>query len=444
MLFRIGYCFVCELLGNIESQGREFTTAPKSFPNHEQIRPKREMSHLTPTNILSKSISANSERNNQTGVVDLLKGVVMIVLSLGYLCDYFRPWTSQHQSFNPDQADLNVFIKWTTYYATPVFVFLTGISAFLDSESKSPLALSRHLLKRGLLLVCAELLVSTIGNGFNPSYPVFHLQGIWATGISMIALSAMVYMGKSVILSTGILAIVVPVILQTLYIGEHAWLVSPLSPSEFVLGPISFALNFPVLPAMGMIAIGYYVGNFYKSGYHAEMRKAALLFLGVGAIAIFFALRVSDPSEEATQWSKQANAAIGILLFLDVTNHSSYILYSLVTMGPTLIFLSAFEKPLNRISRPFAGFGRLSLYYFVIHIYVVHLFAESGKLMSGYILPEMISRNNLNSVPVPKPQAFDFSNVYFLLIGLAILYYSCRKWIDRCQRNLNCTQQYLR
>jgi len=397
------------------------------------------MSFLTPTKSLGNRLAKNFVRSDAASVVDFLKGVVMIILALGYVGDYFRPGNFLYQSFDPGQADFDVFIKWITTYAAPVFIFLTGISAWLNGDGKSKTELSRHLLKRGLLLVCAEFFVSAIGNGFNPSYPSFQLQVIWTTGISMLALSLLVHLSKSKILLSGMLAITVPVVFQSLYTGEQPFLVSPFNPAELVLGGCSFAINTPVLPVVGIIAIGYYVGDFYKTGYLTEMRKTAFLFMGVGAIAIFFVLRISDPSADATQWSKEGNAVLGILLFLDITNYSSCIPYLLITIGPALVLLATLEKPLNWMTRQIAGFGRLSIYYFVVHIFLLHLFAESGKLMAAYVLPELISAYNPNNGRIVKSPGFEFSNIYFLWIGLVILLYTCRKWMERCRGNFQCT-----
>ncbi len=422
------------------------TANPKLLRNfclkHYWIRLKREMLHFTPIDSPGRKLSATPVQDDASSVVDFLKGFVMIVLSLGYANDYFRPGYFLNQSFDPTQAELNVFLKWITTYAAPVFIFLTGISAWLNSAGNSKSHLSRHLFKRGLLFVCAEFFVSAIGNGFNPSYPSFHLQVIWTAGVSMIALSVLVRLSKSKILLIGMLAIAVPLVLQSLNTGEQSILVSAFNPAELVLGRCSIILTTPVIPSIGLMAIGYYVGNFYRSSYLAEMRKTALLFMGVGAIAIFFALRISDPSESA-YWSGEANAGLGILLFFDVTNHSSPILYSLITIGPALVFLATFEKPLNKITRQVASFGRLSLYYFVVHIFLLHLFAESGKVMAAYLLPELVSTYNSNKATALQSHGAEFSNVYFLWIAMIVLLYACRKWTERCKKDFQCTNELL-
>ena len=103
------------------------------------------MSFLTPTKSLGNRLAKNFVRSDAASVVDFLKGVVMIILALGYVGDYFRPGNFLYQSFDPGQADFDVFIKWITTYAAPVFIFLTGISAWLNGDGKSKTELSRHL-----------------------------------------------------------------------------------------------------------------------------------------------------------------------------------------------------------------------------------------------------------------------------------------------------------
>ena len=137
-------------------------------------------------------------------------------------------------------------------------------------------------------------------------------------------------------------------------------------PNEFVIGHFTFSIHAPLLPCIGMIAVGYYFGNLFVPGFHPEIRKTTLFFVGTGAVAIFLALRVSDPSGETDQWSVQKNAALGILFFLDVAEHPSSILYALITIGPAMVFTAPFEKPLSRLTQKITVFGRLPLFYFVI------------------------------------------------------------------------------
>lgn len=125
--------------------------------------------------------------------IDLLRGVVMIIMALDHIRDYFH---ASAFLYNPEDLSqtsvLLFFTRWITHFCAPVFVFLAGISAYLYGSKRSKKQLSFLLFTRGLWLVFAELFIVTLEWTFNPSYPIFNLQVIWTIGISMIFLSAMI------------------------------------------------------------------------------------------------------------------------------------------------------------------------------------------------------------------------------------------------------------
>src|SRR6478609_1861788 len=127
--------------------------------------------------------------------IDLLRGIVMIIMALDHVRDYFH-----HDAFLYDPTDLTqttgflFFTRFITHYCAPVFVFLAGISAYLYGVGKSKMELARYLLSRGIWLVLVELFIISLVHTFNPYYPIFNLQVIWAIGICMIVLSAMIFL----------------------------------------------------------------------------------------------------------------------------------------------------------------------------------------------------------------------------------------------------------
>ncbi|MEJ7740219.1 MAG: hypothetical protein WKF97_22590 [Chitinophagaceae bacterium] len=132
----------------------------------------------------------------------------MIIMALDHVRDYFH-----HDAFLYDPTDLSqtsVFLfltRFITHYCDPVFVFLAGISAHLYGAKRTKKQLACYLFTRGIWLVFAELFIITLAGTFNPSYPIFNLQEIWAIGISMIVLSAMIYMNRQFILLKAVLLI---------------------------------------------------------------------------------------------------------------------------------------------------------------------------------------------------------------------------------------------
>jgi uncharacterized membrane protein len=106
--------------------------------------------------------------------IDLLRGVVIIIMALDHVRDYFH---ADYFLFNPtDLTKTNAaifFTRWITNFCAPAFVFLAGTSAYLMGQRKSKTELSRFLFTRGLWLVFLELIVVNFAWFFNPHFPFF-------------------------------------------------------------------------------------------------------------------------------------------------------------------------------------------------------------------------------------------------------------------------------
>src|SRR6476661_1871341 len=87
--------------------------------------------------------------------IDVMRGVVMIIMVLDHVRDLLHV-----TSITQVPTDLNTttpalfFTRWITHLCAPVFVFLSGTSAFLSFQQKANLSESRRfLLTRGLWLI---------------------------------------------------------------------------------------------------------------------------------------------------------------------------------------------------------------------------------------------------------------------------------------------------
>jgi uncharacterized membrane protein len=290
--------------------------------------------------------------------------------------------------------------------------------------------------------VFAELFIITLGWTFNPSYPFFNLQVIWAIGISMIVLSAMIYMTRRLILLSGILLVAAHNLLDTVHIQGFFWAFLH-EPGDFVVGHFSFSIHYPVLPWIGIIAIGYYFGNLYAPGYDPGLRKILLLSLGIGATALFIVLRSGNFYGDAAAWSYQKNMIFSILSLLNVTKYPPSLLYVLMTLGPAMIFLALAERPLNVFTQKIAVFGRVPFFYYVLHIYLIHVLAIIGAVISGYNWSDMILTDRVNRVPGLKGYGFNLLTVYLIWIGVLLFLYPCCKWFDRYKRAHQSKQKWL-
>src|SRR5688500_5318100 len=140
--------------------------------------------------------------------IDLLRGIVMIIMALDHTRDYFHV-----SAFTDDPLNLQTTTpwlyatRWITHLCAPTFVFLSGTSAYLQGLRKTKKELSLFLLTRGLWLILVEVTIMTFGITFDIHYDLIILQTIWAIGISMVFLSAVIWLPFPVIFALGLIIV---------------------------------------------------------------------------------------------------------------------------------------------------------------------------------------------------------------------------------------------
>jgi len=401
------------------------------------------MADHTPMNLI-----AIKDKTGRIESIDLLRGIVMIIMALDHVRDYFH-----YDAFIYSPTDLSktnvllFFTRWITHFCAPVFVFLAGISAYLYGVKKGKKELSFFLLTRGIFLLFIELFVLDFFRTFNPSFPYFNLQVIWAIGICMIVLSVIIYLNWYFILLIAVLLIVAHNLLDPIHIpGDNlsAFLWSFLHEvNHFNVGNVTVYVHYPVLPWIGVMAAGYCFGRLYVPDYEADKRKKMLLLMGLGAIVLFIILRSGNWYGDAANWFIQKNLMFSTMSFLNVTKYPPSLLYVLITIGPALIFLSLAEGRLNKLKTNIAIFGRTAMSYYLAHILLIHVFALVGALMCGYKLEDMILSTSVNDNEHLKGYGFGLIIVYFIWAGLVLLLFPFCKWFDHYKRTHVATQWWL-
>jgi len=363
----------------------------------------------------------------------------MIIMALDHVRDYFH-----RDAFLYDPADLSrtdgflFFTRWITHYCAPVFVFLSGISAYLYGLKTSKKELSLFLFTRGLWLVLLELFVVTLAWTFNPAYPIHILQVIWATGVSMIVLSAIVYMDRRFILLIGLLLVGLHNLLDGIHVpgdGPASFFWSFLhDQGNFRYGHSIYLVRYPVLPWIGVIAIGYYFGGLYAPAADAEIRKVTLLSLGFGCISLFLILRSGNFYGDASHWGDQNDIVLSVCSFLRVTKYPPSFLYVLMTLGPALIFLAFAEAPLQMLGKKISVFGRVPMIYYLAHIFLIHSLAVLAAVIQGYKASDMILTGRVNQSQGLKGYGFDLWVVYLVWAGVVLILYPLCMYYDRYKR----------
>ena len=381
--------------------------------------------------------------------IDLLRGIVMIIMALDHVRDYFH-----HDAYIFDPTDLTqtnlplFFTRWITHFCAPVFMFLAGVSAQLYGIKNGRKAISFFLLTRGIWLILLELFVVSLGWTFNTHFTVYILQVIWAFGISMIVLSALVYARKGVILAIGIALIAGHNLLDGVHVagnGAPAFLWAFLHEQRpFIYGDYLFFMGYPILPWIGLIAIGYYLGGLYAPGKDPAVRRKTLLRLGLGSIALFVLLRGINVYGDPSHWSVQRNGVFTFISFLNVTKYPPSLLYILMTIGPAMIFLAVTEKPLNALTEKIIVFGRVPMFYYLVHIYFLHGLAIIGAVVSGHPASDMTFLTTWVSANEKlKGYGFGLGTVYIIWVATIILLYPLCKWFAEYKRSHQVEKKWL-
>jgi uncharacterized membrane protein len=353
----------------------------------------------------------------------------MIIMALDHVRDYFHG-----AAYIFDPTDLSktdgfmFFTRWITHFCAPVFTFLAGTSAYLSGANKTRGQLSSFLFTRGLWLVIAEIFIITFGWLFNPVFPVFILQVIWALGVSMIVLAALIWLPVRVILAIGLILIIGHNLLD--YVVSNAdWYNLLHRQAPLQVGPADFFVGYPILPWIGIMATGYAFGQLYLPSVDPVRRKKWLVRLGLGAIALFVVIRFINSYGDPRPWSEQPTAFFTFLSFLNTTKYPPSLLYILMTLGPALLFLAFTEKPLNSFTQKVVGLGRVPMFFYILHIYFIHLLGVVAIVISGHPWQDMVLHTWVTGNEQLQGYGYPLWVVYTIwLVVMVVLYPLCRRY----------------
>jgi len=371
--------------------------------------------------------------------IDLLRGIVIIIMALDHVRDYFHGDAFLYNPTDLSQTSVFLFLtRWVTHFCAPVFAFLAGTSAFLNGLKKSKKELAMFLLTRGGWLVLLEFFVITLEWTFNLSYNVFLIQVIWALGVSMIALAGLIWLPRRIILLAGIVLIAGHNLLDSVHVpGEGGAAIFWAFLHEqrfFTIGGTGLFVGYPILPWIGIIAAGYCFAGLYMPGYDPAKRHSILLYLGLGAVLLFVLLRSVNVYGDPAPWAVQANPVFSLLSFLNTTKYPPSLLYTLMTLGPSFLFLAFAERPLNALTEKLVTVGRVPMFFYIVHIAYIHGLAVIAAAATGFRASDMVLNTWVTGSPQLQGYGFSLGMVYLLWIVVVVSLYPLCKWYDTYKR----------
>lgn len=371
--------------------------------------------------------TATSGASTRIRSLDLVRGVAMILMAIDHVRVY-----SGVPAGGPTFGMF--FTRWITNFVAPTFVFLAGTSAYLYGRKYSDRgSLSKFLAIRGVWLIFLELTVLRICWTFNLDFEHYLLAGvIWMIGWSMIALAGAVYLPRLAIATIGIALIALhnitnlfrPQLLHAFGSEGPNWLlrilyfggVVDIGPS----GPPLFIL-YVLIPWVGLMFAGYAFGAVTERAQ--ESRQGIYLWLGVSLTTLFVILRTVGVYGDPRPWDRHT-----LFSFLNTTKYPASFEFLLMTVGPMFLMWALTERWKTAGASWVETFGRVPMFYYLLHIPLIHLAACAVSLIrEGRVNPWLFQNHPVDPGPVPAGYTWSLGLLYAVYAAvIVLLYFPCR------------------
>ncbi len=372
-----------------------------------------------------------SEKSRRLPVVDLLRGLAIVLMALDHVREFL-----QVEQFDP--LDLQhttpalFFTRWMTHFCPSIFVLLAGVGIGLGlSGKRSRTQQARIVLIRGIWLVVLELTVVHLAWFFNWEFHAALGQVIWAIGWSMIFMAGLIFLPTWLIVSVGLTLILAHNAFDTVpadAFGEWKWVWSFLHAG----GPISWSrysiyIAYPLIPWVGVMAVGFGFGRFLLR--KTPLRSRMIMTTGLLMMVAFVVLRGGNLYGNPTPWKPQSTPLLTVMSILNCQKYPPSLAYLLMTLGPTLAAWPLWERCRGPVANFLMTFGRVPLFFYVTHLFVIHgltiaiVSTQTGTL-PGWLWNFPPGHAGAGSgLPLPL--------VYLVWIGVVLLHYPLCRWYGR-------------
>src|SRR5262245_29199751 len=371
--------------------------------------------------------------------VDALRGLVIVVMALDHVRDYFHFPTPDPTDI-PNTTAALFLTRWVTHFCAPAFMLTAGIGDYLSlSRVRTKRSLSWFLVTRGLWLVVLEVTwVRSIGWFFNFDYHHVPLLVIWTLGWSMVALAGLIWLPRRVLIVLCLAAFVGHNALDHVEVtGAWHWLWTIIHATGQLTPATGYTIAVPyvLLPWVFVMALGYCSGPVFT--WDARTRQRALIRTGALAIAAFIVIRSINLYGDTAPWTHQRSAVFTLLSFLNTQKYPPSLDYLLMTLGPTCLALAFFERWRGRLSDVLLVYGRTPMFFYLLHIPVIHAtavaFALASRGEAAFLFRNPGSDPN-STWPLPLGYGYPLWVVYGVWLAIVAALYPLCRWFGEYKR----------
>jgi uncharacterized membrane protein len=301
----------------------------------------------------------------------------MIIMALDHVRDFFHVGA---MSFSPTDltrtTPILFFTRWITHFCMPVFMFAAGMGMFLFEHSHTKGQLSRFLWTRGLWFILLELTVMQPAYNFSfSSRFMLFLLILWIFGICMIAMAALIRLPVRWLAALSVAVILFHNCLDGIdasRFGSAAWVWVLLhQPGLVRFAGRTFRVPYTFIPWIAVMAAGYCFGRVFL--LEPAARQRILLRVGLALTIGFVVIRSVNRYGDPAPWTHQKSFLFDVLSFLNCTKYPASLDFLLMTLGPALLVLAYLGRRSFKVSNPLIVFGRVPMFYFILHFYLIHL-----------------------------------------------------------------------
>jgi uncharacterized membrane protein len=369
--------------------------------------------------------------------VDALRGLVMIIMALDHTRDFFH---SSAMTFSPEDLTRTTtvlfFTRWITHICAPVFMFTAGLGAYLwMRRGHTARELSSFLWTRGLWLVVLELTALRFAFFFSLTQSTVILTILWALGWSMVALGFLAWIPIRVLAPLSIAIIALHNLADSVranQFGDAAWVWNILhQPGAFRVFGAIVVVAYPLVPWIFVMAAGFCLGPILALA--PPVRRWWMVRIGLGMTLAFVVIREINIYGDPVRWSTKI-PGMTALSFLRVTKYPPSLDFLLMTLGPALLLMALLDRLTFSKTNPLIVFGRVPLFYFLLHMLLIHLLTIPFALVhygrAAFVLsptPSIGGPANL----YPPGYGYSLAVVYAVWIGVVAILYPACLWFAR-------------
>jgi uncharacterized membrane protein len=329
-----------------------------------------------PIELTASPAAAKPAARSRIEIIDMMRGLVMVVMLLDHVRETFYLHKQVGDPMDIAATEPEIFFsRLAAHFCAPMFVFLTGLSAWLYANPASGEArpVAGFLAKRGLLLVFLEITVISFAWTGDMPPKTFYLQVIWVIGLSMLALALLQRLPRPALWAIGLALVfghnlLTPIGFKPGEAGFVPWTI--LHDRGFLVadGPFRIKVSYPLLPWIGVITLGWLAGPLFGRSVTPESRRRTFRLAGFGCLALLAVIRGTNFYGETLPWTVQADALRTVMSFLNYTKYPPSLDFLLLTLGGGFLGMAAWENARNALTRVFVTFGGAPMFYYIFHL----------------------------------------------------------------------------